>query len=87
MEFPSWLSSNEPDLVSVRTQVQFLTSLSVLRIQHCHELWCRSGVAQIQYCCGCGYGYGMHGPAAAAPIEFLALAWELPYTTAVALKK
>ena len=29
-------------LVTMRTQVQFLASLSGLRIWHCHELWCRS---------------------------------------------
>ena len=29
-------------LASMRTQVRYLASLSGLRIQHCHELWCRS---------------------------------------------
>ena len=29
-------------LVTMRLQVQSLASLSGLRIQHCHELWCRS---------------------------------------------
>ena len=28
-------------LVSMRTQVRCLASLSGLRIWHCHELWCR----------------------------------------------
>ena len=28
-------------LASIRTQVRSLASLSGLRIQHCHELWCR----------------------------------------------
>ena len=28
----------------MRTQVQSLASLSGLRIQHCHELWCRSEI-------------------------------------------
>ena len=28
-------------LVSMRMQVQSLASLSGLRIQHCHEQWCR----------------------------------------------
>ena len=28
-------------LASTRTQVQSLASLAKLRIQHCHELWCR----------------------------------------------
>ena len=29
-------------LAPMRTQIQSLTSLSGLRIQHCHEQWCRS---------------------------------------------
>ena len=29
-------------LVSMRKWVRSLASLSGLRIQHCHELWCRS---------------------------------------------
>jgi len=29
-------------LLSMRVQVQSVASLSGLRIQHCHELWCRS---------------------------------------------
>ena len=36
-EFPLWLSSNEP----MRTQVQFLASLSGLGIWSFHELQCR----------------------------------------------
>ena len=39
-EFPSWLSGNEPDLVSMRMRVRSLASLSGLRIRHCSELWC-----------------------------------------------
>ena len=31
-------------LVSVRMQVQSMASLSGLRIQRCHELWCRSQI-------------------------------------------
>ena len=41
-EFLLWLSKLRTQLVSMRMQVQFLTSLSGLRIQHCHELQCRS---------------------------------------------
>ena len=29
-------------LGTTRLRVRFLASLSELRIQHCHELWCRS---------------------------------------------
>ena len=29
-------------LVTMRIRVQYLASLSGLRIQHCYELWCRS---------------------------------------------
>ena len=42
-----WLSGNETDLG--RILVQFLASLSGLRIQHCCELWYRPGtIAPIQ---------------------------------------
>ena len=34
-------------IVSMRTQVQFLALLSELRIQCCHELWCRSAAAAL----------------------------------------
>ena len=40
-EFPLGLSSNEPDLVTMRMHIRSLASLSGLRIQHC---------------CGCGAG-------------------------------
>ena len=40
-EFPLWLSSNRPKLVSMRIRVQSLALLSELRIQHCCELWCK----------------------------------------------
>ena len=46
MEFPSWLSLNKPtQLVTMKTQVRPLTSISGLRIWHCHELRCRYGIA------------------------------------------
>ncbi len=32
---------NESDLGTMRLRVQSLDSLSALRIQRCHELWCR----------------------------------------------
>ena len=50
-DFPLWLSGNKSDLVSMRAQVRSQASLSGLRIQPCHDLWCRfqmrlgSGVA------------------------------------------
>ena len=41
-EFPLWLRRLRTWLVvSMRTQVQSLASLSQLRIQRCHKLWCR----------------------------------------------
>ena len=40
-DFPSWLSGNKSDLVSMRMHVQSLASFSGLRIQHCRELCCR----------------------------------------------
>ena len=62
---------HQTQLVSMRTQVQSLVSLSGLRIWHCHELWCRL----LWLWCG---------PAAAAPIR--PPAWELPYATGVVLR-
>ena len=41
LKFPLWLSKLRIWLVSVRMQVQSLTSLSGLRIWHCHKLQCR----------------------------------------------
>ena len=41
-EFPLRLSGLQTQLVSMRMLVQSLASLSVLRIQRCPELWCRS---------------------------------------------
>ena len=64
----------------MRTWVRFLVSLSGLRIQCCHELWCRlqtwlrSGVA-VLWC----------RLAAVAPTQ--PPAWERPYATSTALKK
>ena len=40
--FPSWLNGLGTQLASVRMRVRSLASLSGLRIQPCHELWCRS---------------------------------------------
>ena len=50
-----------------------------LRIWHCHELWCRSDVAQIWRCCGCGIGLWLQSNAT--------LAWEFPYAVGRALKR
>ena len=38
---PLWLSGKQTRLVSMRTEIRSLASLSGLRIQHCHELWCK----------------------------------------------
>ena len=52
-EFPLWLSGLKIQLVSMKTQVQSLASLSGLRIQHCCKPWCelqmwlRSSIAMI----------------------------------------
>ena len=40
-EFPLWLSSKQPDSISMRLPVQALASLGGLRIQCWRELWCR----------------------------------------------
>ena len=40
-EFPLWLNRLGAQLGSMRMQVQSLASLSGLRTQRCHELWCR----------------------------------------------
>ena len=66
----------------MRMQVKSLASLSGLRSQCCHELWCRSqtqlgsGVA-VAVCLWCRL-------AAAALIRLLA--WEIPYAAHGALK-
>ena len=57
----------------MRMRVRSLGLLSVLRIQRCHELWCRS---QMQL----GFGIAM--------AQIQPLAWELLYATpATSLKK
>ena len=61
--------------VSVRMQVQSLSPLSGLRIWHCPRLWHRSQMRLV------------FGVAVAAALLRLFLAWELPCTTGVALKK
>ena len=59
--------------VCMRMRVRSLGLLSVLRIQRCHELWCRS---QMQL----GFGIAM--------AQIQPLAWELLYATpATSLKK
>ena len=63
----------------MRVGVQFLASLSELRIQHCQELWCGS---QTQM--GSCVAWLWRGPAAVAPIR--PLAWEFPCAAAAALK-
>ena len=76
-QFPLRLSSLRTQLVSVRTQVPSLASLSGLRIQCCHEL-CRSQMHSDlawQWC----------RLAAAALIQ--PLAWKFPYASGAAVKK
>ena len=68
-------------LISMRTQVQSLASLSGLMIWCCQELWCRSQMWQLDLvllwlCCR---------PAAVALIW--PLTWEPPYVLGVALKR
>ena len=63
-------------LASMRTQVQSLASLSELRIQCCHELWCSLDPTLLWLWCR---------SVATAPIR--PLAWELPYAVGVTKKK
>ena len=67
-------------LVSMRTQVPSLASLSGLRIWHWRELWCR-----FQTWLDSALLWLLCRPAATALIS--PLAWELIYTTGVALKR
>ena len=64
----------------MRTQVRYLALLSGLRIWSCCGLWCRS-----QKRLGSCIAVVVVRPALIAPIQLLA--WELPYTMDVALKK
>ena len=45
----------QTQLVSMRMQVRSLALLSGLKIQCCHELWCRLQT-WILHCCGCAVG-------------------------------
>ena len=69
---------------TMRLWVQSLALHSRLRIRHCHELWCRS---QIPHCCGSDSAllWPWHRPVTAALAQ--PLAWELPNTEGVALKR
>ena len=63
----------------MRMWVQSLALLSGLRIQHRHELQCRSqSRLESQHSWGCGIGQ---------QLQLQPLAWELPYATCVALKR
>ena len=64
----------------MRTWVQSLLLLSGLRIQHCHELWCRS-----QTGLGPCIAVAVVQAGSSAPIQ--ALAWEFSYAEGMALKK
>ena len=52
-EFPSWLSGERTQPVSIWMWVRALASLSGLRIQHYSEQWI-TDVARILHCCDCG---------------------------------
>ena len=75
-EFPSWLSRLGTQLVSMRIQVQSLTLLSGLRIQHC--------LVGHRCCLDPMLLWLWPWPTAAAPVW--SLVWELPYATGVTLK-
>ena len=65
--------------ISMRILVWSLTLLSGLRIQHCHELWCRSQTqirSDIAMAVAVASSYSSHST----------LSWELPYSTSVTLK-
>ena len=79
-EFQSWLSDYRTRLGSMRLWVQSLSSLSGLRIQCCHELWCRS-----QTWPGSVLPWLWRRPATIIPIQ--PLTWEPPYAAGTALKK
>ena len=64
----------------MRMWVQYLASLSALRIQHSHELWCR-----LHMWLGSRGPWLWHRPAAAAPIR--PLSGELPYDIGAAIKE
>ena len=83
LEILCWSSScglaEMNQLVCMRTQVQSLALLSGLRIQHCHEMWCRSQTklkpSLLWLWCR---------PPATAPIH--PQAWELQYVVCAGLK-
>ena len=70
----------EPNIVSMRMQVQSLAWLSALRIWRCYKLWCRSQM-QLRSRVALAVVQAETG----ALIE--PLAQELPYAAGVALKK
>ena len=67
-------------LRTMRWRVQSLASLNGLRIQRCHELWCRSQVRL-----GSGVAVAVVLLAVVAPTR--PLAWEPPYAVGVTLKR
>ena len=67
-------------LVSMRTRVRSLASLSGLRIRHGRELWCGSQT-QFRSCVAVAVAL------ASSCISDLTLAWELPYAECLALKR
>ena len=67
-------------LVSTRTWVRSLASLSGLRIQRCHELWCRSKTRLGSY-------VAVAVVYAGSCSSNSPLAWEPPYAASTALKR
>ena len=78
LAFPSWLSSQQTQLASMRMQVWSLTSISGLRIRHCPELWCRSQI-WLESCVAVVYASNYRSN--------WTLAWEPPYTVECGPKK
>ena len=78
--FLLWLSGLKIQLASMRMQVQFLTSLSGLRIRHCCELWCWS-----QTRLGSGIAVAVVW-AGSCSSNSTPSSWERPYAVDAALK-
>ena len=67
-------------LVSMRTQVWSLASLSGLRIWHCRELWCRSQM-RLRSCVSVALASASGCSSDSTPV------WELPYAMGAAPKR
>ena len=95
LEVPIMAQQSQTWLVSMRTWVRSLISLSGLRIRHCSELWCRPAAMAPIWPPACGIGRGRGSdlallwlwcrPVATAQIK--PLVWDSPYATDAALKR